>query len=372
MKPLHVVILALLAVGAGAAVWFSGLSNEPVEEAVQKLFPNLADNLDAVTQVVVSDAAGAKVTLDKKNSDWTVKEKKRYFAKRNQVAELVLAVSEARIVEQKTANPEYYERLGVRDIKEPDSNAVLLTLSSATDTFSVLLGNASGRMGGSTFVRKPDEATSLLVAPALSAITDADAWLDKAIVDIAADDVQSVKITSGGKVTEVSKEAIVGSDFKLVGRNDDELDQSAVSGLGGGLAGLTFERALPGAAFAVNDYERKTVTYTLFSGVVIDVTLFSREPSEQTESSDKPPAPAQYWLNASARFDEDLAQSFVPQPSAVDGAEPKRFRLTAADMADRRAEVEQFNKTRRPWVYKMSAERYSSMNQTDLSLVATP
>ncbi len=373
MKPVQVLLLALLVGGAGAAVWF-GLGGDTASLVIEeKLFPKLAGNLDSISRLTVSDAKGGKVTIEDKDGIWVVKEKSKYAANVSKVGELILSLADAKQVEQKTANPEFYSRLGLRDISDTESEAILLSLSTPDGDLNVLTGNASDRFGGSTFVRKPDSDTSFLVTPKLTTGTNVDDWIDPGLFDIAADEVQSVKVTNAGvQGAEISKSAMFDSEFDLVGRADDQvLNAVAVRNLAQALAGLNFENVIRDVAFAVNDYKRLNVTYTQFSGIIIDVTLFYRdEPQSGDEETDGPPRKIQYWLNAVARFDESLAQQFVPQPSSSDEAtNNEALTLTTADIADLRAEVEHINQTRKRWIYKISPTQFQRMNQSASTLI---
>ncbi len=368
MKPVHVLILAVLVIGAGAAIWLGSGDDTDARPTDQKLFPDLAGKIDTVGSLTVSDAKGGKVTIERQDDGWIVKEKSKYAANTSKVGELLLNLADATLVEQKTSNPEFYARIGVNDVSNSDSSAVLLSVLTPGGKLNLLAGNSNDRFGGSTFVRKPESAPSYLVTPKLEASTDVNDWIDTRILDIAADDIQSVKVTgSDGEIAEISKAAMFDSEFDLVGREESQtLNAIAVRNLAGALAGLDFEDVKRGAAFAVNDYKRIKVTYTRFSGVVVDVTLFYRD---DPADSDAEAAPQHYWLNAGARFDEALAQKFVPQPTANETSGGEALSLTSADIADRRAEAERINKSKRRWMYKITSAQFNKMNQSKSTLV---
>lgn len=383
MKPLHVTILALIALGAALALWLNDGAAPAPTRTEQKLFPELASNLDSATQLTVSDAKGGKVTLERKDAGWRVIEQAKYYANSRTVGELLVALSDAAVLEEKTANPEFYERLGLREVSDSASNAVLVSLASPAQTFEVLLGNTSARFDGSTFVRKPGSEPSYLVSKKLQASTDSYDWLDRQVLDIASDEVQSVKITHGDDTLEILRDS-VDSDFDLFDRQEEQaLNTTAVKALSRGLAGLSFEEVRKGAAFAVNDYQRKSLAYALFDGTQVLATVFYKEPEASEDSVDDstdnedqssgPPAQPEYWLNVGVRFDEQAAQQFAPQPTAtVNGEEPKTLILTPADLADRRARAEQINQKTRMWMYKITSARFDSFNQTVDSLTDAP
>ena len=379
MKPSHVIGLAALVLIFGIAIWYNDKPAPDSQGATdQRLFPELAQNLDSVRQLSARDAAGGVVTMERKDDHWTVSEKYNYRASTAKVSELILAASEAVQREQKTSDPQLYGRLGLRDLSDAESAAVQLSMSSPGQKYAVLVGSSSDRFGGSTFVRKPASEQSFLVSPALNVSTDIDSWLDTEIFNIESDDVQAVSVRADtGARTDIEKQAMFNSDFDLVDRPDGHaLNDVVVRGLARGLTGLRFEDVKKSVAFAANDYKRLSVTYTLFSGVVIDVTLFYQEEAvEQKEPNDGPPRQPQYWLASNARFDAVIAQKFVPQPDADSDGEPTsgmQVKLTSADLADRRKQVEHINQTRKRWVYKITQARFDSMNQSAASLSVAP
>ncbi len=376
MKPLHVLILALVVVAAGSAIWYNNSSEGPAAAAPeQTLFPALADSLSSVSELTLTRAGGEEISIEKKDGEWVLGRKPRYYVDPSKVGTLLVAASEARQVEAKTTNPEFFSRLGLSDISEADSEAVLLSVEASGQSFDVLLGNSSERFGGSTFVRKPTEQATYLVSPAINADTDADAWLDKLIFDIQPDEVQSVTVMDGtNTLSEIRKDAMFGSEFELVGREEGQaVNDAVIRGLARGLSGLRFNDVKQGVAFPVNDYKRLNVTYTLFSGVIVNTTLFYRDNDADaaTDEQSGPSPEPKYWLNAGARFDESIAQQFVPQPGseAADNDEAQRLTLTAADIADRRQEAERISRTRQRWIYEIPAARFESMSRPFESLV---
>src|SRR5687768_6286685 len=108
-------IVAVVAVGAG--IWLAGrqASTPAGESAV--LYPDLKKELDAITTVRIVKAGGAPaVELKRGDAGWTVGERANYPADDAKLRKLISGLSDAKLVEEKTFNPESYKALGVEDI----------------------------------------------------------------------------------------------------------------------------------------------------------------------------------------------------------------------------------------------------------------
>ncbi|MEM7081457.1 MAG: DUF4340 domain-containing protein [Pseudomonadota bacterium] len=356
-------ILGLVVVAAALFIWMSQNDVE-TNQAGEVLLSGLAQELDDVSELALANAAGDTVTIEQTNGQWTVREKSRFYANSKMVGNLLVAAADATVSEAKTSNPELYDQIGVQDLSQDDSRAVKLSITAPSKTYELLIGNQSGRFGGSTFVRRAGEAESFLVTPMLSAEVNVPLWLQTSVLDIDAADVQSVQIqATNGEVVTISKSAR-GDAFVLDGMPEGRaLSDVPVRGLGRGLTGLTFQNVTRAVAFPVNAYQRMSAVYTLFNGVVIEVILFYTEP---VDSDDGPTKEPQYWLSIGSRFDAAIATEFTPQPSD-ENAQP--FVLTDADLADRQQEADDIKNRNGPWVYEITGARFDSINRTQESLL---
>ena len=88
----------------------------PVTASGETLYPALKNELNAVTAVRIFQPGDTRaVELLRKDSRWTVTERSGYAADGAKVRKLLLALAEAKPVEEKTFNPENYPALGVED-----------------------------------------------------------------------------------------------------------------------------------------------------------------------------------------------------------------------------------------------------------------
>jgi hypothetical protein len=95
------------------------------------------------------------VTLARTDAGWGVEERSGYPADFSQLETLLEALANARLLEQKTAKPEFFERLGLVDIEQPGSEAVQLEIWNADEQpfVRVLLGKTAEVATGATCAR---------------------------------------------------------------------------------------------------------------------------------------------------------------------------------------------------------------------------
>jgi hypothetical protein len=207
-------ILAVAVVVLFAAVWLVSRKPDsgPAEDAL--LFPGLEARLDEITAVTVTGSEG-EVRIQREGDRWIVPAKDGYRADMAKLRGLLLALAEARKVEQKTANPELYERIGVQDPKEEDADGVLVGSEGLGDAdFAVILGNSAQR--DYRYVRIADEATSWLIDRNPEVPDDATGWLVSDLTDVPASRVQSVEIRhEDGETIRIRKESEDDTNFTV-------------------------------------------------------------------------------------------------------------------------------------------------------------
>jgi hypothetical protein len=114
------VIAALLAISG--ALYLSTQRNLPRDPRGVALLPYLADELNTVTALSIRKGSAAPaLTVHQQGSRWTVAQRGDYPADVSKLRKLLLALSDAKIVEEKTSNPASYSVIGVEDPALPGS-----------------------------------------------------------------------------------------------------------------------------------------------------------------------------------------------------------------------------------------------------------
>lgn len=163
----------------------------PAERPGTALLPGFAARTDQLVRIAIRRGpAGPGVTLQRKDGRWIVAERAGYPADAARVRRLLQGLSDARIIEEKTADPANYPTLGVEDPQGPGAAGTELTLATAGATQVVLVGKPA--MGGS-FVRLGGEARALLAGPAIAIDAEPRDWIDPRIVALKTADIRDAR-----------------------------------------------------------------------------------------------------------------------------------------------------------------------------------
>jgi hypothetical protein len=138
--------------------------------------PELASRADAVRTVLIR-TADTELRLERADEGWVARSKTGYPADVERIRQLVLGVSQLERLERKTANPERLGRLDLRDIDEPGSRAVRVSLLTADGTAlaDVLVGKTHDfqqEARSRYFVRDAGDLQSWLVEGSLPPVLE--------------------------------------------------------------------------------------------------------------------------------------------------------------------------------------------------------
>ena len=294
-----VTVLAAALVVLGAVALLAQYDPQPPAPGGGLLLPDLGGDLDQVTRVSVVGAGSAPVATLERGGDgsWSVAEKDGYPADTEKVRQTLISLAEARIVEPKTANPDFYDRLGVEDVEDEAAGGVAVTLTGAEMPVNVIVGDTEGT--SQVYVREADQAQSFLVDRNPDVGNETTDWLATEILAIPGDRMARVTVTHpDGEVVAVSKADPEQSNFDLEemppGR---ELQYASVANvMGNVLSSLNLQDVEPGT----NTDEPVTVTeFVTFDGLVITAESVERDdepwvafraeyraPAEEPESED--------------------------------------------------------------------------------------
>jgi hypothetical protein len=181
-------VAALLAISG--ALYLSTQRNLPRDPHGMALLPTLAGELNSVSALTVRKGAAAPVTVHKQGEQWTVAERADYPADLPKLKKLLLALSDARIREEKTSNPDSYAIIGVEDPLQPGATGTQIELTAQNGKHALIVGKS---VGEGSFVRRAGEKTSYIVEPGISVEAEPRYWIDTRLLDIPTDKIQSVE-----------------------------------------------------------------------------------------------------------------------------------------------------------------------------------
>jgi hypothetical protein len=190
-----VVLMIAALVAIVGALYLSTQRNLPRDPHGLALLPSLAGELDTVTALSVRKGSAAPVTVQKQGDQWTVAERANYPADVAKVHKLVLALSEAKIREEKTSDPANYAVIGVEDPTQPNATGAQIELTAKDGKLAVIVGKSAGQ---GSFVRRAGEKVSYSVEPAISFEAEPRYWIDTRLLDVPADKIQSIEFKPAG------------------------------------------------------------------------------------------------------------------------------------------------------------------------------
>lgn len=271
------VVLAL------AAIWF--LTPEETSSIDNRLlFPGLSDELNAIEGVTVSVGGGQRVvTLERGTDQWTVAERSGYPADVARIRKNLIALGNATILENKTSNPEFHERLGIEDLDRPDAKGYLLEIHRAgpdgDDSIGLIVGNAGAR-GNTAYVRRPGEDQGLMISADFDLSKEAADWLASDLMDIASTDIKSITIShADGEVVRVEKLSQTDPDFSLLNIPEGrELSYASIANpVAGLLTKLTMDEVLPAESIDETTEPSASVRFETFDGLIVVATAYATD-----------------------------------------------------------------------------------------------
>ena len=243
-------------IAAGIAVTAAGLwlvSRHVADSALDGVGPVLPvkeDTLNSVTGLRIFKGDGSHTTLTRDATHWIVAER-GYPADSGQVRKLLLDVSALQAEEQKTADPALYSKLGVEDPSGVQSTSTGLAIDINGSKQTLIIGKTFGTRGA--YVRVAGHAQSVLATPQLAPDADPRHWLDRSLLDIAADQINEVDLKpQSGPDYSIKRSAAGASDYVVstVPKGRELTDASAPAAQAGALAGLQLDDVRKAASVA--------------------------------------------------------------------------------------------------------------------------
>ncbi|MDJ0927857.1 MAG: DUF4340 domain-containing protein, partial [Gammaproteobacteria bacterium] len=179
------------------------------------LLPDLEAALNEIDHLTVTGRGAAIVaTLKRGPSGWTVTEASDYPADIGMIRRNLLALSNAKIVEPKTALPEFYDRLGVEDVASDAATGLQLDIVGGDFAASLIIGQTDVSGGNMAYVRRVDDARSYMISATLDPADSLQGWVDQALVDIGSKDIERVRIEHpDGEILVIEKTEPDATDF---------------------------------------------------------------------------------------------------------------------------------------------------------------
>jgi hypothetical protein len=167
-------------------------------------FPDLAQRLQAAARIEARRHDGT-LELARRGETWVLPAKGGYPVRQEKVRELLVGLTELRLTEPRTANPEMLDRLGVEDPSRPGATSTLLRVLDAQGGViaDLVIGRRRVRTQGnvpeSAYVRRPGENQAWLAEGRIPVDSDPQLWLDRDIANLARERVRRIAIAREGQ-----------------------------------------------------------------------------------------------------------------------------------------------------------------------------
>jgi hypothetical protein len=200
-------LLVAAALAISGAMYLSTQRNLQRDVHGGMLLPTLSNELSTVTALSVRRGSPTPtVTVHQQSGRWTVAERGDYPADVSKLRKLLLALSDAKIVEEKTSTPANFSLIGVDDPAAPGASGAEISVTAKDGKHVVIVGKS---IGAGNFARRGGENTSYSVEPGISFETEPRFWIESKLLEIPVSSIQSIQVKPpSGAAYTVSREAV--------------------------------------------------------------------------------------------------------------------------------------------------------------------
>lgn len=342
-------LLFITIVVTAAVVLMPGRTGKESTLDKTMLLPDMEALVNDVDWLRVTAPGGLGVaTLQRGDQGWAVAEASGYRADWERLRALLSDLAQAEVVEQKTANPEYYGRLGVGDVDDEEAGGSLIEFADSTGLPALIVGNnASGREG--QYARLRDSAESVLIDRRFDVPAEPNGWLDREIIDVSdAEAVEFSIVHPDGETVKAMKPSADDENFSLSDIPEGQEIKSAwtVNSLANVLASLNLEAVAPAETV---DWSNP-IRFSLLTadGLLVEVDLVPRG------GDDDEKAEQEFWIRLAASIYTTALDSAVEVPD---------------DSSETASRADGINGRTAGWAYRILQYKYESMTKRMADLV---
>ena len=193
MRPRTLVALVVIGILAMAGGWYFGTAEQPGEQQAYNggrlMFPDLAPKLQDAARIEITHQ-GKTTTIAKHGDTWGLVDRGGYVVQPSKLRGMLTGLTELRLVEQRTTDPEQFNRLGLEDPngKTGTSNLLRVLDASGKPIVALVVGHRRVRTQGNVpeqvYVRRPDDNQTWLAEGSLQVDADPQLWLERDIMNI--------------------------------------------------------------------------------------------------------------------------------------------------------------------------------------------
>ncbi|WP_198374871.1 DUF4340 domain-containing protein [Neoroseomonas rubea] len=201
----------LLLLGGGAAATIGGAlllrpgtPPPPSPASAELAFPGLAQRLQGAARIEARRHDGA-IEIARRGETWVLPMRGGYPVRQEKVRELLVGLTELRLTEPRTANPDLLDRLGLEDPARAGATSTLLRVLDAQGApiAELVIGRRRVRTQGnvpeSAYVRRPAENQAWLAEGRIPVDADQQLWIDRDIANLPRERVRRVSVARTGE-----------------------------------------------------------------------------------------------------------------------------------------------------------------------------
>lgn len=225
MKPQNFVTLAAAAAGSlllAVVTYIAAVPWTPDDRSAREaMLPGLTARTGDLAAIEIA-RENQTIRIANKDGKWLFETGEGYPVDEAKARELVLAATEARLIDRKTAIKDRHDLLGLGDHTAPGSNARLLRMLDAKGGVlgEIVLGRpAFDTMDASkagTYVRRPGNDQTWLADRPLQVSLSIRDWVKTRLIDRDVKSIKSIRIEREGEASIDIKRSADGSQHELV------------------------------------------------------------------------------------------------------------------------------------------------------------
>lgn len=276
-----IILIIFMLVGAGAYFSSTAKNSMNTSESIgSEMVPGLQVALNDVSELQVLQSGNQVLaTLQRQQNGWTVNERNQYPADISKIRSALLSLAEAKIIEQKTSNPDLYSKLGVEQLDENDAQGVKAVITYGSQVSELIVGKPGPQINKSRYVRLASSDVSWLIDRKIDLKHEPDYWLRKDILSIEPSDVAAVTILlQDDAKLEIRNSGDEENTFEVVNLTDptSQAVEAELHQVTNALSSFQLLDVVESTKFADTESTMK-VNYQLKSGVNINVTAYEVE-----------------------------------------------------------------------------------------------
>jgi hypothetical protein len=360
MTSRNALILSIAAVAVLAvALLLSGRDTTSDHAPADALYPDLKKELTAVSAVRVFGASDTRIVeIVRKDGQWVVADRAGYPANAAKVNTLLLALADAKPLEEKTSDPKNYATLGVEDLKTEAATGTRIELEGPKNPVNLIVGKSAGARGA--YVRRAGEAASWLIDQTVDVSSAPGEWLQTTIIDVSADRVQSATVKiEGAKPYTAEKSSRADADFKTDAiPKGKEADASSINLFASALSNLNLSDVRPAKDFE-SDKPVAHATIRTFDGLIVELDGWVKD--------------GKHFVALRTSHDDAVAKRFHVETQAPEKAADAKTEADAAAKPAAESVTEAAAKTNaqvQGWVYEIPDYKYGAIFKPASDLVA--